>query len=393
MTRTTRQIMLGITAALMLTLLIAFLATPAIARDPVRPREVNELARWLADHPADWLAASGLSARALDSTLPARHALWRRSYEHAQRLAPRRLNGTSAFVRGGLFHWYELEAADRKEILAVAAPMLRDPKIFTEMHKPLWELTRDLGYLRRNAPDTENAIVVLRDLAATNGLFDDYRELRTALSRHRMKTFESGKERLTAVELIRLIPSPITRDEEPLVRRVLDQLQRRPLDASNAASVHQAGSDLAEYAIRHRLGPLDGLEVLVETREVPAASRARLAEALGRTTDAKRIAVLESRQPSTERWSGTCGRNEVCYSATATIPADRQITLDVAVVQTDEIPAYIEIYVDDERMAEGPVVETRRFAVPVRTAGAHRVEVRIANPHTRNQIQRRIRLS
>src|SRR5687768_17362537 len=128
MTRTSRQILLGVTTGLTLALLIVFLAKPAIARDADRPREIGALARWLADHPADWLAASLIADRALDATTPRRSELWRAAYAHALRLAPHRPNPGAAFVRGGLFHWYELSAADRKEVLRVAAPMLRDPQ-------------------------------------------------------------------------------------------------------------------------------------------------------------------------------------------------------------------------------------------------------------------------
>lgn len=393
MTRSSRPMTLGLIAAAMLVSLIVFLTTPGIPRDAIRPVEGDALAQWLADHPADWLAAARLSARALDRGTVARRELWRRSYAHALRLAPRRPNGPTAFVRGGLFHWYELSAADRSEVLRVAAPMLRDPQFFHQMHRPLWDLTRDLAYLRRNAPETENATSAMRDIAVTNGLFEDYRELRAVLTRQRMRKFEAERERFTAVELINFVPSPLTRDDEALVRRVLDQLQRRPLDASLAASVHGQGAALAEFAMRHALRPLDGLDALVETREIPPATRARLAEALGRHDDAKLIAGQNPTQRELRQWRGTCGTNEVCSAATATIPAAREITIGVAVVQSDEVPPYVEIYVDDARVAEGPVTDARQFKVPVRTAGDHRVEVRMANPWTRNRIQRRIRLS
>ncbi len=393
MTRTSRQILLGITAGLTLALLIVFLAKPAIARDADRPREIGALARWLADHPADWLAASLIADRALDATTPRRSELWRVSYAHALRLAPHRVNPTAAFVRGGLFHWYELSAADRTEVLRVAAPMLRNPQFFERMYRPLFDLTRDLTYLRRNAPDTENAVLWLRDLAAMNGLFADYRDLRAAVAARRMRAFEERKETLSAVELIRLLPSPITRDDEPLVRGVLAQLHRRPLDILNAPSVAERAADLADFAIRNHLTPLDGLDVLVETREVPGATRARLASALGRHEEAVLITAREPRRPETARWTGTCGGNDVCSVGSATIPASTEITLDVAVMQSDEVPPYVEIYVDDERMAEGPIDDSRRFTIPVRAAGPHRVEVRLINPQTRNRFQRRVRLS
>lgn len=393
MTRTSRQILLGVTAGLTLVMLIVFLAKPAIARDADRPGEIAALARWLADHPADWLAASLIADRALDTTTSRRSELWRTSYAHAVRLAPHRPNPAAAFVRGGLFHWYELSPADRTEVLRVAAPMLRDPVFFERMHRPLFDLTRDLTYLRSNAPDTENAVLWLRDLAAMNGLFADYRELRAAVAAQRVRKFEERKDTLSAAELIRLVPNPITRDHEPLVRRVLAQLQRRPLDSLSAPGVAERAADLAEFAIRHRLKPLDGLDVLVETREAAGATRARLAGALGRREEAALITAREPERPDNARWTGTCGGNDVCSAATATITASSEITLEVAAVQSDEIPPYVEIYVDDERLAEGPIDESRRFTLPVRAAGPHRVEVRLINPQTRNRFQRRIRLS
>jgi hypothetical protein len=174
---------------------------------------------------------------------------------------------------------------------------------------------------------------------------------------------------------------------------VLAQLQRRPLDSLSAPSVAERAADLAEFAVRHHLTPLDGLDVLVETREVTGATRARLASALGRHEEAALITAREPSRPETARWTGTCGGNDVCRAASATIAASTEITLDVAVVQSDEIPPYVEIYVDDERLAEGPIDGARRFTMPVRAAGPHRVEVRLINPQTRNRFQRRIRLS
>lgn len=391
MTPASRRFALAITAALTLTLLIVFLAKPSIGRDAIRPREADALARWIADHPADWLGASIMADRALDTNTERRHELRLASYKHALRLAPRRPNATAAFIRGGLFHWYELGEADRKEVLRATAPMLGDRVFFTQMHRPLWNLTRDLTWLRAHAPHTDDAIIALRDLAATNGLFADYRALRSALARKRLKTFQAGKGKLSAVELILLMPIPITRDDETLVRGVLEALHHQPLEASNAARVHERGADLAEFAIRNGITPLDGLEVLIETREISAEKRARLARALGRDDIARSIGAREAVQSG--QWLGTCGVNELCSVATTTMTAATEITIDVAVVQTDEVPAYIELYVDDERVAEGPVEDTHRFKVPVKTAGTHRVEVRLANPHTRNQFQRRVRLS
>ena len=176
MTPRARRINLAVTAVLMTAFLVTFLTGDT--RDPVRPADLGGLANWMAEHPADYLAASMIADQALDSEVPKRFELWRAAYAHATRLAPMRPNPAAAFTRGGLFHWYELGPSDRAAVLKAAAPLLRDESTFGRMHRPLWELTGDFAYLRRNAPDSERALVALRDIAVTNGRFDDYREVR-----------------------------------------------------------------------------------------------------------------------------------------------------------------------------------------------------------------------
>ena len=180
MTRTTRRVLLGTAAFLSGVLLLLFLTNLDLIRDEVRPADIRPLGTWLASHPADWRAASALSSVALDSSSPRRFDLWRAAYEHARYLAPRKTTATTSFVRGGLFHWYELPQPDRAAVLSAAAPLLRNPQTFTSMYRPLWELTHDFGYLRRNAPDSERALTRLRDIAVMHGLFAEYRELRGA---------------------------------------------------------------------------------------------------------------------------------------------------------------------------------------------------------------------
>lgn len=416
MTRTARRIYLSFVAALMASFLIAFLATDEAGE--ARPEEIPGLARWMSDHPADWLAVSLLADRALDSELPRRVELWRAAYAHGARLAPLRPNPAAAFARGGLFHWYELGGGDRQAVLRAAAPLLRDPMFFSRMHRPLWQLTGDFAYLRRHAPDTEQALVALRDLAVTHGRFGDYRELRAALARQRLQMFERQRKTLTPPAMIALLPPRITKDYEPLVRGVLEELQRRPLDAINAPATRARADELIAYALRHDLGPLDGLEALIETPSIRAVTRARLAVALGRDRQAsaielagatraaewapyflERAAFEESRGDralaalyrrravhESAEWTGLCGRAEVCSSATRIAVAPMSLTVENA--QSDEVPPYVELYVDDALVAEGPVEDSRRFS-----AGKGRVELRLANPWTRNRFQRRVRLS
>ena len=393
MTRTQRQVLLSFSAGVFVVFLGAFLVTPAARRGAVRPDSIEELAAYASNHPADWLAFGAIADRALETALPGRRELWRASYEHSLRLAPNRQNAAAAFVRGGLFHWYELGAPDRREVLRIAAPMLRETRFFMSMHRPFWELTRDLDYLRRNAPRAEEPLMALRDLAATNGLFEHYRALRTDVNRVRAEKLVRSAGVLDARELILLLPNPITRADEPVVRRVLEALKRRPLDAFTAAGVHERASELAEFAIRHGIGPLDGLDVLVETRDVPVAKRIRLARALGREDSVKLLAAQNSTGPPAGTWVGTCGTTDLCTAVTATIETADAIRLRMDVVQTDEVNPYVEIYVDDERVAEGPVDRSRTFVLPVRKAGPHHVEIRLANPQTRNRVQRRLRLS
>lgn len=421
MTLTTRQVLLSINLAVCGVFLIAFLMNGEVARDPIRPEDLEGVARWMTDHPADWLAASALTDQALDATIPRRFELWRAAYANALYLAPYRTNARAAFVRAGLFHWYELGPDDRKRVLGVTAPLLRDRQTFLRLHKPLWELTGDFDYLRRNAPDDERSLVWLRDIAAANGRFDDYRQLRAAIDEERLETFEERKAALTPPQVLAMLPVTLTKSDEPLVRRVFEELNRRPIGAGDAASVRRV-DELVAFAIRHNIGPLHGLEELIEAPSIPAVTRARLAIALGRDRQASTIELAAARlspewgEYHRERaafeeargdkalaamhrrhadlagvedrsaWRGLCGKHELCQSASAVV--DKPRTLAVQNAQSDEVPPYVEIYVDDARIAEGPVDDLRQFALP-----RGRVEIRLINPWTRNRFQRRVRLS
>ncbi|HEX7833723.1 MAG TPA: hypothetical protein VF787_28980, partial [Thermoanaerobaculia bacterium] len=70
MTRYRRQFVLVLVATGAALLLAYFLTHPEIARDPVVPKDLNALAKWVNTHPADVIAASALSDAALDSNLP-----------------------------------------------------------------------------------------------------------------------------------------------------------------------------------------------------------------------------------------------------------------------------------------------------------------------------------
>lgn len=366
MTRTGRRVLLVVTIVVTATFLATWFAMPGLARAASRPAELDALGRHLADHPADWLAASAIADRALDSDLPRRYELWHAAFAHGARLAPRRPNAPAAFARAGLFHWYELGAEDRARVLRMTGPLLRDPGAFERMHRPLWELTGDLGYLRANAPPTANALAILRDLAVTNGRFRDYRELRAALVKKRMEIFNAERTTRTPAELVALVPRPPAKADEPLVRAVLEELRRRPLAAESAPLSRDRTEALIAFATRQRI-PLDGLESLLGNELAWTAPAARPGE-----------------------WQGLCGRNELCQSASATLTGPATLTLENA--QSDEVPPYVEIYVDDSLVAEGEIEDSRRFAI-LTDAAPHRVELRLVNPLTRNRYQRRVRLS
>jgi hypothetical protein len=425
--RLPRLAVLSSIAASSALLLAIFLMNPRWQGEPARPKEPQPLAKWLAWHPADWLAASAISDQSLDSALPLprRIALWRSSYALAHYLAPLRPNPTAGFVRAGLFHWYELGPADRQAVLRAAAPLLRDPQVFASLHRPLWELTRDLAYLRRTAPPTINALWMLRELAVASGDFAEYRTLRTALRDARMNEFQARRATATIGELIDILPQSITGEDEPLVRAILEEIDRRPFD------VNQMGNrleDLARFAIAHDVQPLTAIASLVEIdRKLTNPTRARLAVALRDRAAATRIelltgitttpewtqyhldrAALEERERDTElatlyrtraahseappmnTWANTCGPTDLCTAVTRT--HDGPFEFKAAIAQSDEIPPYLEIYVDDILVAEGEVRDEKTFHVKA-GPGLHRTEVRLVNRFTRNGTQRRARLS
>lgn len=426
MTRRARISWLATLTALTTLLLLLFLTHLDVAADPKAPDDPEALAAWLAKHPADWLAASALTDRALDSSAPRRAELWRQSHALADYLAPRRPNSTAGFVRGGLFHWYELGAADRRAVLDAAVPLLRDPRTFEQLHAPLWQLTHDFAYLRRVVPNSISSLTLLRELAVANGRFDDYRELRGAVRNARMDAFRARRATSTMAELLDLLPERIDSGDEPLVHAILEELERRSFQ------VQQIGGRVEEltlYAMRHGIQPLAALEPLVDTPgKLTNPTRARLALALGDRAAATRIetttaitgaadwipyqidrAAFEEKQgdaavaalyrrraeaasppDAASQWTGTCSSGDLCHSAFRTHHGPLDITLSVA--QSDEIAPYVEIYLDGDLVAEGEVADQRTFTVHA-TPDLHRTEVRLVNRLTRNGTQRRARFT
>jgi hypothetical protein len=426
---TVRQFIVISVAALSALLLVLFLFHLDLIEERRRPQELDPLVRWLAQRPADWLAASAISDRSLDSALPLprRVALWRSSHALAQYLAPRRPNPTAGFVRAGLFHWYELPAIDRQAVLKAAAPMLRDPAVFASLHRPLWELTRDLGYLRRNAPPHSiDALWMLRDLSLASGDFAEYRELRRALDTVRMESFQTRRKTATVAELAEVLPQTLVESDTPLVRALLEEIDHRPFDVQHMGNRME---DVAKFAISHHIEPLSALAPYLDLHgNLSNPTRARLAVAFGNRSAATRMELLsgltttpdwipyhleraafEEQQgetavaamyrtratvPDAQRdlWTNLCGRDELCTSVFREHTTPLHFTLSIA--QSDEIAPYVEIYRDDALIAEGELRDAKTFTVPVVDATRpHRTEVRLVNRFTRTGIQRRVRLS
>jgi hypothetical protein len=354
------------------------------------------LAARIAGHPMDRDAASSLAEVALDTRLPSRMALWRSAYEHASSLAPERAEPATAFARAAFFHWTELSEDDKQEALAAYTPLLRNPAVFNRMAGPLFELTGDLAMLHRAGPPTAATLEGLIGLALPNGRFADYRALRAELRQKRTSDFAEHRSTAAPDELVAQFPRPpYHADMEPLIAALLDELHRRPLDDNpNRGAVLDA---IVDYALRHDLRPLDGLEAITR---IPSAASVATQIKLSRELGLKeRVAQLEAAsndprrvQPNLSDWQGLC-QNDICSNAWRMIEAEHGIALTIETVKTDEVPAYVELYVDDVLRDEGEVGSKRDFMVPAGGRGAHRIEVVLANPVTRNHQPRLVRIA
>jgi hypothetical protein len=249
---------------------------------------VVELAASLRDTPADWVRFSTLSEYALDTTLPRRNQLWRESYRHAQALAPLRTNPVTGFVRGGLFHWYELPDRDRVQVKLAARSILRDPQAFPTIYSSLFNVTGDFDLLARNNPGRVWDLSLLRDLAANTGRFDHYRSLRDDIERKRISDLNAAPESTEPQQLIAMLPSPLGAEHVPLVEALLTRLAARPL--VGASPNPDTTSALIDFVIRRHLKPLDGLEAaILEPAAARSTERARLAVEVGNLEAAAQI--------------------------------------------------------------------------------------------------------
>jgi len=260
----------------------------------------------------------------------------------------------------------------------------------------VYELTGDLSYLEGARPRTLSATGMLMSLALQNGLFADYRKLRAEADRLYLDEFNAYRRSVTPEELLARFPDPpYHAGQEPLIAALLDELHRRPLvdDPHRSAVV----ANVIDYAFRHGLGPLDGFEVITrKPGAAPVETQIALARKLGLDSVARALETASSDPrrvpPVLSDWQGLCG-TDVCYNAWRMIEAGHGIAMTIDTVESDNVPAYVEIYVDDALRAEGEVGAKRNFVVPVGNAGAHRVEVVLANPSTRNGSRRRVHIA
>jgi hypothetical protein len=247
--------------------------------------------------------------------------------------------------------------------------------------------------LRRGQPHTDQSINFLMNLAAMNGRFDDYRALRAELQKKQLDDFLAIINTASPRDLIQAFPQPPYRkDSEPLITALLRELHDRPLDEDPARP--QVTEGIADYALRHDLVPLDGMEVLVRREgSASVSTRLLLARKLGVPTTELEIEMSRRppvAEPPAGQWRGLCD-GLVCDRAWREITASHAIALSLAPAASDAVPAYVEIYVDDALAAEGEIAAARSFALET-TPGNHRLEVRVSNPVTRNGERRRIRI-
>ena len=403
------------------TMLLSLAGVVTWRPQPKLPDDAKALAKRLQSDPADFAATNALTEAALDSDVAKREELWRGAFEHAHSLAPARADSRTALVRSGFFHWYELDDPDKNMVLQEAEPLLREPAAFRSMAPAIWRLTHDFAFLRRTVGRDYASIAMLRDIAATNGLFADYRELRTQATRARTAQLASESDPTE------MIPPECTTDDQPMIEAIVAELHDHPIDKhpSNPGGAER----LADYAIRHHVGPLDGLAFLASDASISAPTRARVAIALG---DVKQADLIETgagsdaspvwsdyfaERAAFERargealmatsyasraaassngllqWNGRCG-DDVCTSAHKqfVLDAPRRYTITLARVASDEVPPYVEVYVDDARIGEAAVAGEETFTTAPLPPGRHRVTVRVINPFTRNLAQRRVRI-
>lgn len=149
---------------------------------------------------------------------------------------------------------------------------------------------------------------------------------------------------------------------------------------------------VAEMRRHESLRTLQYLQKAGERTADAIAASEEMQRAVGNTAEAAAVhATLVAHANKVEQWFGKCG-DDVCNGARGSLWSEGgPFTLKLATVQSDEVPPYAELYADDALAAEGPVSPSLVARAEL-LRGIHRIDVRLANPMTRNAIHRRIRI-
>lgn len=252
------------------------------------PASRNQLAIELTRAPANWQLARDITARALDEGVTHRIALWRAAYRMLAARNPQWGPARVDFVKAGLFHWNELSAGDRRDILEAAGHLLADEDSFFSYYRPLWEVTRDMDFLRAHRPRSVRATRALLDIAARNGEFDDYRALRDELTNeHRFEFARRVAGRASAEQfLIEAVAIDKHARNDAVLEMYLERLGEFPPNRLHV--MPNALAETVDYAIRHQL-PYEAFFSFVDDESLPLPLRARIALANGEKVRADRI--------------------------------------------------------------------------------------------------------
>ncbi len=207
------------------------------------------------------------------------------------------------------------------------------------------------------------------------------------------------------------------------------ELSRRPLDAppANPSLVDR----VVDYALRHHVEPLSGLEALVD---LPGAAsepaRARVALHLGDPDRASRIEISTPRNDPAVwadyfderaafarahgdaalariyeakaflghqdrvKWTGLCADKTICVSGARELQVSKPhpLALTLESDRPESTPAYVEILLDERRVSEGELTKVKQFDLGTAAVGSHPIEVRVVNPFTPQARERRLRI-
>jgi hypothetical protein len=226
-----------------------------------------------------------------------------------------------------------------------------------------------------------------------NGRFEDYRQLRNELVIVRTRELIKHLDTLSPSQIVAALPPRPTTDDQRMLVAALLALEKEPLEVESGRP--DILEHLIDYAVGHKL-PVAGLRAVIQEKSWAGPfQRAELARALGETAIAGEIDPLGARPHGGETlvikgvsWSGFCGP-DVCRSVAADVEGPLSVTIEA--VRSDEVPPYVECYVDEARVWEGAIVN--RVMIPLVPTGRHRVEITLVNRLTRNRGERRIRIS